>query len=125
LDLHFDHPSEQLFGVRLYSDDEHWTEIGFDTNKKEFYMDRTKSGAVVDKNFPVRTKAPLAPGRPYDLTLVVDRSSLEAYAQNGTITMTNLIYPLGPRSTVRFFPISSKAVSGRGWELKSIWDQQN
>jgi len=125
LDLHFDHPSEQLFGIRLYSDDEHWTEIGFDTNKKEFYMDRTKSGAVVDKNFPVRTKAPLAPGRPYDLTLVVDRSSLEAYAQNGTITMTNLIYPLGPRSRVRFFPISSKAVSGNGWELKSIWDQQN
>ena len=30
LDLQFGQPSEQNFGIRLYTDDQHWTEIGFD-----------------------------------------------------------------------------------------------
>lgn len=39
----------------------------------EFYIDRTRSGATVSADFPVRTTAPLAAGRPYDLRLIVDR----------------------------------------------------
>src|SRR6185312_6588986 len=106
-----------------YSDKEHWTEIGFDTVRKRFYIDRTRSGATVGPGFPVRTVAPLAPGRPYDLRLVVDRSSVEAYAQNGTIAMTDLIYPPSPHSTIQFFSQSGKPVkvTGRVWELRSIW----
>ena len=126
LELQFGHPSAPIFGVRLYSDKQHWTEIGFDTNKREFYIDRTRSGATVSADFPVRTTAPLAAGRPYDLRLIVDRSSVEAYAQNGTIAMTNLIYPLSTNSTIRLFPQDAKPMkfSGRVWELKSIWEQQ-
>jgi len=127
LDLQFGHPSEPIFGVRLYSDEQHWTEIGFDTNKKEFYIDRTRSGTTVTADFPARTMAPLADGRPYDLRLIVDRSSVEAYAQNSTIAMTNLIYPLSTNSTIRLFPQDAKPpeFSGRVWELKSIWGQQS
>lgn len=125
LDVHFEQPGERAFGIRLYSDKEHWTEIGFDTVRKRFYIDRTRSGATVGPGFPVRTVAPLAPGRPYDLRLVVDRSSVEAYAQNGTIAMTNLIYPPSPHSTIQFFSQSGKPVkvTGRVWELRSIWQQ--
>ncbi len=124
LELKFEHPADPVYGVRLYSDEEHWTEVGFDTQKKEFYIDRTKSGGPIDKDFPARTTAPLAAGRSYDMTLIVDRSSVEAYAQNGTIAMTNLIYPLSPASTVKLFPANAKTrVEGHGWELKSIWTQ--
>ena len=121
LDLQFGHPAAPIFGVRLYSDQEHWTEIGFDTNKKVFYIDRTRSGTMISSEFPVRTTAPLATSRPYDLRLVVDRSSVEAFAQNGTIAMTDLIYPSSLNNTIRLFPRDTK-FSGRGWELKSIWD---
>ncbi len=126
LELQFGHPGEPIFGVRLYSDEQHWTEIGFDTSKREFYIDRTRSGATVGADFPVRTTAPLAAGRPNDLRLIVDRSSVEAYAQNGTIAMTNLIYPMSTNSTIRLFPQDAKPMefSGRVWELKSIWKQQ-
>lgn len=126
LDLQFESPDAPVFGVRLYSDEQHWTEIGFDTKKKEFYIDRTRSGARVSADFPVRTIAPLVAGRPYDLTLIVDRSSVEAYAQNGTIAMTDLIFPLSPNSAIQLFPadINSAEYSGRVWELKSIWDQE-
>ena len=127
LNLRFAHPAEPIFGVRLYSDKEHWTEIGFDTIKKEFYIDRTKSGAPVSTNFPAKTAAPLATGRPYDLRLIVDRSSVEAYAQNGTIAMTDLIYPSSSNNSVRQFPqeIKSMTFSGQVWELKSIWTQHS
>ena len=126
LELHFGHPAQPVFGIRLYSDDEHWTEIGFDTEKKVFYLDRTKSGETVGKGFSVRTEAPLVLSRSYDMRLIVDRSSIEACAQNGTINMTNLIYPVSQQNTVRFFPQDMKLtnVSGKLWELKSIWEQQ-
>ena len=125
LEIRYKHPSASLFGVRLYSDEEHWTELGFDTNKKVFYMDRTKSGVMVNPDFPVRTEAPLTTSRPYTLTLIVDRSSVEAFAQDGTILTTNLIFPSSSRDTIRFFPRDSKSVAihGKLWELKSAWQQ--
>jgi fructan beta-fructosidase len=123
LDVQFGSPSERIVGVRLYADEQHWTEIGFDRAKSEFYMDRTKSNQVVAPDFPVRTTAPLVASRPFDLRLIVDRCSIEAYAQNGTIAMTNLIFPPSQNSKVRFFSASGKqlSVTGEAWRLRSIW----
>ena len=116
---------EPRFGVRLYSDDQHWTEIGFDRQKQEFYIDRTKSGAEVGPGFLTRTTAPLVAGRPYDLKLVVDRSSVEAYAQSGTIAMTDLVFPSSARSRVEVFPARGKplGLKGESWKLRPIWNQ--
>lgn len=123
LEMQFGHPADTIFGVRLYSDAEHWTEIGFDTAKKVFYIDRTRSGLTISPDFPVRTEAPLVSGRPYNLTLIVDRSSVEAFAQNGTITMTNLIYPISSGNIIQMFPRNSKSFKAHSqlWTLKSIW----
>lgn len=126
VELRFEHPPQGSFGIQIYSDDLHWTEIGFDNAKHEFYVDRTKSGETMSPDFPARTKAPLAAGRPYDLRLIIDRSSVEAYSQDGTIAMTNLIYPPSPRNKIRIFPQSAKTIefSGRVWKLKSIWTEE-
>jgi fructan beta-fructosidase len=124
LELQFDHPAGTPFGIRLYSDQLHWTEIGFDTNKGVFYIDRSRSGAMISESFAARTEAPLAPGRPYDVRLIVDRSSVEAFAQNGTIAMTDLIFPVSSKSSVQTFPreAGATAVTGRMWTLRSIWE---
>ena len=123
LDLQFDASSAEAFGIRIYSDEQHWTEIGFDRQKREFYIDRTKSGLEIASDFPVRTKAPVIAERPYDLKLIVDRSSVEAYAQNGTIAMTDLIYPPSQQSRIQVFSSNGKpvAATGRLWKLNSIW----
>ncbi len=125
LDLQFGTITESRFGVRLYSDDQHWTEIGFDREKSQFYIDRTKSGAAIGPGFLTRTSAPLVHGRPYDLKLVVDRSSVEAYAQSGTIAMTDLIFPLSQSSRVEVFSAMGKPLSAKGeiWKLRSVWNQ--
>jgi len=123
VDLHFGRPSEQVFGVRIYTDEQHWTEVGFDRSKSKFYMDRTKSSRTIAPDFPAKTVAPLALSRAYDLKIIVDRSSIEAYAQDGTITMTNLIFPTSDNSRVVLFSASGKqvAVTGDIWKLRSIW----
>jgi fructan beta-fructosidase len=123
LDLQFGRPSERVFGIRLHTDEQHWTEIGFDEQKGEFYLDRTRSGAAITPDFAAKTTAPLIASRPYDLRLIVDRSSVEAYAQSGTITMTDLIFPASQSSRIALFSATGKAVSVKGnlWKLRSIW----
>lgn len=123
IDLRFDPGEEKLFGVRFYSDEQHWTEIEFDREMGQLVMDRTKSGAMVGEGFRSRTTATLAPGRAFDLRLVVDRSSIEAYAQNGTIAMTNLIFSPSQSNRVELFSKSGKPVAAKGvsWKLSSIW----
>jgi sucrose-6-phosphate hydrolase SacC (GH32 family) len=125
LTLRFDPAGAQSFGVRLYSDAEHWTEIGFDRATMRFYVDRTRSGAEVASGFLMRTEAPLVEGRPFDVHLVVDRSSIEAFAQSGTIAMTNLIYPGSTHIRLQLFRGEGKGtlrVTGRSWKLRSIWN---
>ena len=128
LELHFNPSGKDNFGVRVVSDPDHWTEIGYDMARKVFYIDRTKSGVAISADFPARTEAPIVASRLYDLRLIVDRSSVEAYAQNGTIAMTDLIYPpsAGPSSTgtaIQLFPQATLAATPKShlWELKSIW----
>jgi len=89
-------------------------------DKKKFYIDRSRSGTAISPEFPGRTEAPLAVGRPHDLRVIVDRPSVEAYAQDGTIAMTDLVFPPGDKSSIRVFPEGVK-FSGRGWSLRSIW----
>ena len=109
----------QPFGLRLHSDADHWTEIGFDLGRGEFYIDRTHSGIAVTAAFPARVAAPLARGRSTDLRLVVDRSSVEAFAQSGTLAMTELIFP--PTSMNRVEVFGTATTSGRWWSLHSVW----
>ena len=123
LDFEEPSPGAKNYGVRIYSDDLHWTEIGFDLIKDDFYIDRTKSGDTSIPGFGVRTDAPLVRGRGNNARLIVDRSSVEAYVQGGTIAMTDLIYPKSASNRIVFF--SSSPGDGKRhaqlWKLASIW----
>jgi fructan beta-fructosidase len=123
LNLRFEANHEASFGIRIYSDDVHWTEIAFDREHGVFYIDRTKAALSVTPEFPSRTTAPIAPTRSYDVKLILDRSSIEAYAQSGTIAMTDLIFPPSQRHMIQFFSSSGHPVpvTAHLWYLHSIW----
>ena len=124
LDFEEVNPSAKSFGVRIYYDDQHWTEIGFDKAKGEFYIDRTRSGDTSIPGFAAKTTAPVVAGRPYNVKVIIDRSSVEAFAQNGTIAMTNLVYPPTASNRIVFFPSSSPQtanVRAHLWKLASVW----
>jgi fructan beta-fructosidase len=123
LDLTFFQGDGKKTAIRIYSDTVHWVEIGFDAQEANFYMDRSHSSLTVAPTFPTKTAAPLVTGRPYNLTLIVDRSSIEAFAQDGTIAMTDLIFPLSKGSHIEFFSDATHSAhaSGQLWKLESIW----
>ena len=126
LQLTFAPTDAESFGVRLYSDDLHWTEIGLDTARHVVYTDRIHAGLSPGDTFPAKTEAPAASTRPWNLKIVVDRSSVEVFVQDGTIAMTNLVLP--PTTNIKavaFREGGTKpiAISGRIWRLKSIWEK--
>lgn len=115
----FDPSQNGRFGIKLYSDNTHWTEIGFDREKKQFFIDRTRSSIEVAKEFPATTIASVAAKRPFDIHLIIDRSSIEAFAQDGTIAMSDLVFSPSPHLRVEVF--NAKPQSTSVWKLKSIW----
>jgi fructan beta-fructosidase len=117
LDLTLANLSGERVGARIFTDKEHWTEIGFDGVKHEFYMDRSRSGAPVSPGFLLQTAAPSVSRRPLAVTIVVDRCSVEAFAQDGTIAMANLVFPAGDAERVAIFPGTRVLLKGIGWEF--------
>lgn len=69
----------------------------YDLNRKQFVMDRSESGTVdFSKDFPAVTVAPVNVDKELTLRLFVDRSSIEAFGEDGKFVMTNLVFPSQP-----------------------------
>ena len=69
----------------------------YDLNRKQFVMDRSESGTVdFSKDFPAVTVTPANVDKELTLRLFVDRSSIEAFGEDGKFVMTNLVFPSQP-----------------------------
>ncbi len=99
------------------------TVVGYDASKAQLYVDRTQCAeAQFNKAFPSRTVAPLRllPGEQLRMRIFVDKSSVEVFAQNGRVVMTNLVYPKPDSTGIRLERLQG-AVTMDVWRLKSIW----
>jgi fructan beta-fructosidase len=117
-------PANKEFGFRLRQNKQARTEtvVGV-TSDSVLFVDRTRSGETAfSKDFPGRHVAQLHPSATVRLHIFVDRSSVEVFANEGDITMTERNYP----------PPGSEAweVYGSGagnlkvlnvWKLASVW----
>ena len=75
----------------------------YDVVKKTFAMDRTKSGNVSFSNdFPAVTEMPTGKSKNLKLRLFVDKSSIEAFVDNGKFVMTNCVFPSEPYNMIVF-----------------------
>jgi fructan beta-fructosidase len=98
--------------------------IGYSKDDNLYYIDRTKSGKIdFEKGFAARHTAPrLATTKTMEITLVMDVSSVELFADNGLSVMTEIFFPSDPyhhiqvRSPVR---VLIKKMECRNF--KSIW----
>ena len=73
----------------------------YDAQQQTFAMDRTKSGDVsFSEAFPCTTVAPTH-GTLKQLRLFVDRCSIEAFAADGRMAMTNLVFPSEPYNIIK------------------------
>lgn len=105
------------------------TLIGYDAASRQVYVDRTKSGQTsFSKNFPGRFSAPLKlrdegisqPERTMvRLQIYVDRSSVEVFANDGQVTLTNLIFPKPESKGIEFVGGGVRSVTIRN--VESTW----
>lgn len=87
----------------------------YDLGRRQFVMDRSESGTVdFSKDFPAVTVAPADTDKELTLRLFVDRSSIEAFGEDGKFVMTNLVFPSLPYNKMRF------TSDEKGYTVKSL-----
>jgi len=72
------------------------TVVGINTAAGRIFVDRTRSGKTDwAPEFPVRISAPLKypQATSIRLEIVVDRTSIEVFAEDGTTVLSDLVYP--------------------------------
>jgi fructan beta-fructosidase len=75
------------------------TVVGYDPANQRLYVDRTQSGQRVSDNFLTRDEAPLkAKNGKVALKILVDKCSVEVFANDGEVVLSSLIFP-DPAST--------------------------
>jgi sucrose-6-phosphate hydrolase SacC (GH32 family) len=93
------------FGFRLRSGNDEQTTIGYATKEQKPFIDRTQSGPNDFSDAFGRVH--MAPLPPLDgvvrLRLFVDRSSVELFANDGLVTITDQIFPSGDGLQIELF----------------------
>jgi sucrose-6-phosphate hydrolase SacC (GH32 family) len=102
------------------------TVIGYDAHAKTIFIDRTRSGrADFDKRFPGRHAAEVRPvsDGSVSMRILVDRSSVEVFADGGATIITDRIYPsLDSRGTALFARGGAgRLIDLKAWRLRSTW----
>jgi fructan beta-fructosidase len=98
--------------------------IGYDKNQNQYFIDRTQSGKVdFNKDFASRDVAPrLADSGKMKITLVIDVSSVELFADGGLTVMTEIFFPNKPFDNIQIESKDGALVRKLGYTgLKSIW----
>jgi fructan beta-fructosidase len=113
------------FGVELSNAQGQKLLIGYEAASKQFYIDRTQSGKKdFSKEFAARHTAPRKfTAQTMKLHLFMDVASVELFADNGEVVMTDIFFPDSNYSQVKLYAKEGvvKLVSGKATHLKSIW----
>ena len=113
------------FGLNVRVGPGQYTQIGYDTTTDQLYIDRSNSGDVsFDPTFAGLQTAPLALKHgTLRLQLLVDASSVEVFADQGQVVLTDQIFPDAGSTGVSAFAQggSAKLDDIEAWHLRSIW----
>ncbi len=103
------------FGLVVRGDGARGTRIGIRPAEGTLIVDRRDSGDTdFHESFPSIDSAPvLTTDGSYDLTVYVDRCSVEVFAQGGQVTMTELIFPADTSTDVAVYAIGGTATINR------------
>lgn len=119
--------SAQEVGWKLLAQDGNYTVVGYDRAAHTVFIDRTQSGVTgFSKDFPARSEAPLDL-RDDDLRLrvLVDRCSVEVFAGEGEIAITELVFPPGGADGIEIWTKGGEPgeVAASFSDLRSAWPQ--
>ncbi len=122
----FEAGEAEAFGFKIGKGGEGETTIGYRVEEQQLFVDRRMSGDVdFDSTFASLEEAPMqAEGGRVKLHLLVDRSSVEVFGQDGETVITDRIFPAEGGDGLQLFSEGGPARLVRMdiWELKSIWN---
>ena len=98
--------------------------IGYDKTMNHYYIDRTKSGkADFQKDFTGRHTAPrLTDNTSMNISLIIDASSVELFADDGLTVMTSIFFPNKPYNQIHIQSAEDQVIKKLEYiSLKSIW----
>jgi len=93
--LQFDSDNLQNFSISLTNDLGEELLVGYDKNRNQYYIDRTKAGeSAFEEGFAKIHYAPrLSKEKSTDIVLLVDLASVELFADDGLSVMTDIFFP--------------------------------
>jgi fructan beta-fructosidase len=110
-------------GFRVLAGSGRYTTVGY--RNGELFVDRTRSGATdFSPAFPARTAVRLdLESKPLGLTILLDRSTVEVFAQSGRVALTDLVYPPAGAQGIEFYAAggSPGPIRVDVWPLRSSW----
>lgn len=122
--LEFNSLDIQTFSITLSNELGEKLIVGFDKQEKYYYIDRSKSGKVnFSDKFAAKYFAPrIANTAAMDLTLVIDKASIELFADGGLTVMTSIFFPNKDFTNIDIYSNDHfKVQSLKFSKLKSIW----
>lgn len=112
-------------GIELRNKENESVRIGFDPTRNQFYINRTQlQNTGFYKDFAAVHTAPRAAnGKQLTMHLFIDKSSVELFADDGSVIMTDIFFPVSEFASVKIYQDSgTKALqNGKLYTLKSIW----
>ncbi|HSU55856.1 MAG TPA: GH32 C-terminal domain-containing protein, partial [Candidatus Dormibacteraeota bacterium] len=112
-------------GIKVLSGATEATVIGADFASARLFVDRTQSGQVnFNPKFPGVQDAPLAsPDGRVKLHIFVDACSVEVFANEGEVVISDLVFPSDASRGVECFGAenAAKIHALDVWTLKSAW----
>ncbi|HJV98299.1 MAG TPA: GH32 C-terminal domain-containing protein, partial [Arthrobacter sp.] len=114
IDVAFTPGSAHEFGIIVRGNGAHGTRIGIQPVQGTLHVDRRTSGRTnFHESFPSIDTAPLQSiGGSYQLTIYVDRCSVEVFAEDGRVTVTDLIFPAASSTDVAVYALGGTATLG-------------
>ncbi|MGP7816628.1 GH32 C-terminal domain-containing protein [Niallia sp. 01092] len=117
--------SASTFGFKVRKGNSQFTTIGYDKNKKTIYVDRTNSGdSGFYDQFAKLHEAPLATTNGHiKMHIFIDRSSVELFANDGQVTITDQIFPDPSSNSIELFANDGEVTldSLQVYSLNDIW----
>jgi fructan beta-fructosidase len=116
----------ERFGIILSNKKGEKIIIGYDNLNKVFFVDKTKNGwDSPAKEFAQINYAPyINSDDTLDIRLIIDKSSVELFAKDGLIVMTDQFFPSEEYSIVSLFTEHGEVelIDGQITKLSSIWE---
>ncbi|OAS21919.1 fructan hydrolase [Paenibacillus oryzisoli] len=124
----FEIGSATEFGFKVRKSSSQETVIGYDVVKEELFLDRTNHGSSdFHRDFAAKHTAPLkSENKRIQLTIYLDGSNIELFVNQGSIVITDLIFPDFESQGLELYALGGevKVISLQINEITGIWESK-